>query len=68
MFGYKLKKYFPNDIMDIIMDYSHKNMGWQNIPMINIIPPNKILNLTSSIILKEEAYRNKLYQDYIKSV
>ncbi len=68
MFGIKLKKYFPDNISEIKIDYLHKNMGWQNIPMINIIPPNKILKLTSSIILKEEAYRNKLYNDYVKSV
>jgi len=66
MFGYKLKKYFPNNIDDIKIDYAYKNMGWQNIPMINIIPPDKILKLTSNIILKDEAYRNKLYNDYIK--
>ena len=68
MFGIKLKKYFPNDISEIKIDYLHKNMGWQNIPMINIIPANKILKITSSIILKEEAYRNKLYNDYVKPV
>jgi 5'-3' exonuclease len=66
MFGYKLKKYFPNNIMDIKMDYLYKNKGWQNIPMINIIPPNKILQLTSKIILREENERNKLYMDYVK--
>ena len=68
MFGIKLKKYFPNDINEIKIDYLHKNMGWQNIPMINVIPPNKILNITSNIILKEDAYRNKLYNDYVKSI
>ena len=66
MFGYKLKKYFPNNIIDIKMDYLFKNKAWQNIPMINIIPPNKILQLTSKIILNDENERNKLYNDYIK--
>jgi len=66
MFGYKLKEYFPNKITDIEMDYLYKNKAWQNIPMIDIIPANKILKLTSKIILKEENERNKLYNDYEK--
>jgi 5'-3' exonuclease len=68
MFGYKLKKYFPNSIIDIKMDYLYKNKAWQNIPMINIIPPNKILQLTSKIIINEENERNKLYNDYVKLI
>jgi len=67
MFGYKLKNYFPNNILDIKFDYLYKNKAWQNIPMINIIPPNIILQLTSKIILKEENERNKLYNNYIKN-
>ena len=67
MFGYKLKKYFPNTITNIKMDYLYKNKAWQNIPMINIIPPNKIIQLTSKIILNDENDRNKLYDDYIKN-
>jgi len=67
LYGYKLKKYFPNSIMDIKMDYLYKNKAWQNIPMINIIPPNKILQLTSKIILNDENERNKLYNEYVKN-
>ncbi len=67
MYGHKLKKYFPNSIIDIQMDYLYKNKGWQNIPMINIIPPNKILQLTSKIILNDDNDRNKLYSVYTKN-
>jgi len=67
MFSYKLKKYFPNKITDIKIDYLFKNKCWQNIPMINIIPPFKIIKLTSKIILNDENDRNKLYNEYIKT-
>lgn len=66
MFSYKLKKYFPDKITDIQMDYLYKNKCWQNIPMIDIIPPQKIIKLTSNILLNEDDDRNKLYHDYIK--
>jgi 5'-3' exonuclease len=66
LFGTKLSNYFPLHILNIKIDYLYKNKAWQNIPMINIIPGQKILNLTSKIILKEEAERNKIYKDYVK--
>jgi 5'-3' exonuclease len=68
MFGYKLKKYFPDRISDIKMDYLYKGKAWQNIPMIPIISGRKILSLTSKVILKEEAERNRTYSDYVKNI
>lgn len=67
MFDATLKKYFPNRIQDIKIDYLYKNHAWQNIPMINIIPARKVLSLSSKIILKEEAERNKVYNEYVKT-
>jgi 5'-3' exoribonuclease 2 len=67
MFGYNLKKYFPDKITDIKIDYLHKSKAWQNILMLDIIPPRLILKLTSKIILKEELERNGLYNNYVKN-
>lgn len=67
MFSYKLNNYFPMKILDIKMDYLYKSRAWQNIPMINIIPARTVLNLTSKVILKEEAERNKMYNEYVKN-
>ena len=66
LFSYKLRNYFPEQILDIKIDYINKGKAWQNIPMIDIIPARKIHKLTSKIILKEEIERNYLYDDYIK--
>ena len=66
MFSNKLKKYFPDKITDIKVDYLLKNRNWQNILMIDIIPGQKILKLTRNIILNEDNYRNKLYNPFIK--
>jgi 5'-3' exonuclease len=66
LFSIKLKDYFPLHISKIKIDYLYKNKAWQNIPIINIIHPNKIIKLTSKIILKDELERNKVYKDYIK--
>ena len=66
MFDVKLNKYFPSRIQDVKIDYLYKNYSWQNIPMIKIIPARKILSLTAKIILKEEAERNKVYNEYVK--
>lgn len=63
MFSYKLKKYFPDKITDIDMDYLYKNKCWQNIPMIDIIPAHKIINL-----IDEENERNKLFHPFIKNI
>jgi 5'-3' exoribonuclease 2 len=68
MFGYKLKEFFPDRIFDIRIDYLYKGKAWQNIPMIPIIPARKILKLTSKVILKEEAERNRIYKDYVKNI
>jgi 5'-3' exonuclease len=68
MFSNKLKKYFPDKITDIKVDYLLKNRNWQNILMIDIIPGQKILKLTKNIILNEDNYRNKLYNPFIKSI
>jgi 5'-3' exoribonuclease 1 len=67
LFSNKLKKYFSNKITDIKIDYINKSKGWQNILLLDIIPPNIILKLTSKIILNEELERNKLCLDYIKN-
>ena len=66
MFSIKLKDYFPSHISNIPVDYLYKNKAWQNILMINIIPARLVLKLTSKIILKDEAERNKHYLDYVK--
>ena len=66
MFSNKLKKYFPDKITDIKVDYLLKNRNWQNILMIDISPGQKILRLTKNIILNEDNYRNKLYNPFIK--
>ena len=66
LFSIKLKDYFPSHILNIPIDYLYKNKAWQNILMIDIIPPQLILNLTSKIILKDEIERNKHYLPYIK--
>ena len=50
MFGYRLKEYFPDRIVDIKIDYLYKGKGWQNILMIPIIPARKVLKLTSKVI------------------
>ena len=63
MFSFKLKKYFPDKITDIDMDYLYKNKCWQNIPMIDIIPAHKIINL-----IDEENERNKLFHPFIKNI
>lgn len=55
----KLDKYFPN-ILDIKVDYLYKDKAWQNILMLNIIPPNIILNMTLNI--KND--NNILYKEY----
>jgi 5'-3' exoribonuclease 1 len=68
LFSYKLRDYFPTHILDIKMDYLYKNKGWQNIPMIKTISARKIINITSKVVLKEEAERNKLYNEYIKEI
>ena len=36
--------------------------------MIPIIPATKVLKLTSKVILKDEAERNRIYSDYVKNV
>lgn len=66
MFGHKLKDYFPLDTGKMKMDYLYKNRSWQNIPMIKILSPCLVLNLTSKIILKEENERNYIYEDFVK--
>ena len=68
LFSIKLKDYFPVHISKISIDYLYKNKAWQNIPMIDIIPGKKIIKLTSKIILKDEAERNKHYNDYVKLI
>jgi 5'-3' exonuclease len=65
MYSNKLKKYFPDRILDIKFDYLYKNKAWQNTPMIEIIDPNQIINLTSQIVT-DEYDRNKLYNIYVK--
>jgi 5'-3' exonuclease len=65
MYSNKLKKYFPDRILDIKFDYLYKNKAWQNTPMIEIIDPNQIINLTSQIVT-DEYDRNKLYDIYVK--
>ena len=64
LFGNKLKKYFPDKITDIKVDYINKSKGWQNILLLDIIPPRIILNLTKNIILNEELERNRLCLEY----
>jgi 5'-3' exonuclease len=66
LFGKKLLEYFPKKIEDMQIDYLYKSKGWQNIPMIEIIPAEIILKLTSKVKLNEEAERNKLCNEYIK--
>lgn len=66
MYDIKMKQYFPNDITEIKMDNLYKNNQWQNIPIINIIPPRKILYITSNIVLTDdEINRNKEYEEVI---
>lgn len=65
MYSNKLKRYFPDRILDIKFDYLDKNKAWQNIPMIEIIDPNHIIHLTSQIVT-DEYDRNKLYDIYVK--
>ena len=66
LFNNSLKEYFPDKITDIKIDYINKSKAWQNILLLDIIPPRLILKLTSKIILNEEVERNKLCLDYIK--
>ena len=66
MFSVKLNEYFPSHISKIKVDHLYKNKAWQNILMINIIPAREIIKLTSKVILKDEAERNKQYVDYVK--
>jgi 5'-3' exonuclease len=68
MFGYNLKEFFPDRILDIKIDYLYKSKAWQNILMIPIIPARKILKLVSKVILKEEEERNYNYEIYIKEI
>ncbi len=67
MYDYRLKKYFPDRILDINIDYLYKNKAWQNIPLIEVIPARKVLKITSNVILNDEKERNQLYKDYIKN-
>jgi len=66
MFDYRLKTYFPDKITNIPVDYIGKTKSWQNILMLDIIPPRYILKYTSKIILKEEMERNRSYKEYVK--
>jgi 5'-3' exoribonuclease 2 len=66
LYSVKLNKYFPPEILNIKVDHLYKNKAWQNILMVDIIPAKNILKLTSKIILKDEAERNKHYKEYIK--
>lgn len=66
MYSTKLKQYFPDAITSIKIDHLYKNSQWQNIPLISIIPPRKVLNLTNKLVLSEdEMNRNKEYEDVI---
>lgn len=64
LFGNKLKKYFPDKITDIKVDYINKSKGWQNILFLDIIPARLILKLTKNIVLSEELERNRLCLEY----
>lgn len=64
LFGNRLKKYFPDKITDLKVDYINKIKGWQNILLLDIIPPRIILKLTRNIILSEELERNRLCLEY----
>ena len=54
-------------MLDLRVDNLYKSKAWQNILMIDIIPPTDILKITSNIILNDEKERNQLYKDYIKN-
>ena len=60
----KLEKYFPSIIN---IDRLYKNKNWQSIPMIKIIDPFLILNLTKDLILNDsDIIRNLTYESFIK--
>jgi 5'-3' exonuclease len=64
MSNMKLEKYFP---LNIDIDRINKAKNWQSIPMIDIIEPSIILNLTKDLILNDsDILRNLTYEPYVK--